>query len=221
MFVWPVRLRSSSVFPSWMRELDERARRLWAAAESVAHGRGGISLVARASGVSRRAIAVGLAELQKKPDRSQRTQPVRQKGGGRKKAALKDPDLLLDLEKLLEPVTRGDPQSPLRWTCKSVRNLADERRTRGHEVSHMLVAELLHEQKYSLQANRKTKEGSSHPDRHAQFEYINAKATEFLKSGQPAISVDTKKKEQVGDYKNGCREWRPKGQPEPVQVHDL
>ena len=178
--------------------LDERTRRLWAAAESVAHGRGGISLVARASGVSRRAIAVGLAELREKPDRARGTRlPIRQKGGGRKKAALKDPDLLVDLEKLLEPVRRGDPQSPLRWTCKSVRNLADELRAQGHEVSHVLVAELLHEQKYSLQANRKTKEGSSHPDRNAQFEYINAKATEFLKNGQPAISVDTKKHEQV------------------------
>ena len=202
--------------------LDERSRRLWAAAESAAHGRGGISLVARASGVSRRAIAVGLAELRRKPDRAERTRlPVRQKGGGRKKTSLKDPDLLRDLEKLLEPVTRGDPQSPLRWTCKSVRNLAAELRARGHEVSHMLVAELLHEQKYSLQANRKTKEGSSHPDRNAQFEHINAKATEFLKSSQPAISVDTKKKEQVGDYKNGGRDWRPKGQPELVQVHDF
>jgi hypothetical protein len=202
--------------------LDERSRRLWAAAESATHGRGGISLVARASGVSRRAIAVGLAELQKKPDRSQRTRlPIRQKGGGRKKASLKDPDLLLDLEKLLEPVTRGDPQSPLRWTCKSVRKLADELRAQGHQVSHMLVAELLREQHYSLQANRKTKEGSSHPDRNAQFEYINAKATEFLKGGQPAISVDTKKKEQIGEYKNGGREWRPKGQPETVQVHDF
>jgi len=163
-----------------------------------------------------------LVELKKKPDRSQRTRlPVRQKGGGRKKASVKDPDLLLDLEKLLEPVTRGDPQSPLRWTCKSVRNLAEELRAQGHQVSHMLVAELLHELKYSLQVNRKTKEGSSHPDRNAQFEYINAKATEFLRRGQPAISVDTKKKEQVGDYKNGGREWRPKGQPEPVQVHDF
>lgn len=202
--------------------LDERTRRLWAAAESTAHGRGGVSLVARASGVSRRAIAVGLAELKKKPDRSQgKHLPIRPKGGGRKKASLKDPDLLVDLEKLLEPVTPGDPQSPLRWTCKSVRNLADELRVQGHVVSHMLVAEMLHEQKYSLQANRKTKEGSSHPDRNAQFEHINARATEFLKSGQPAISVDTKKKEQVGDYKNGGREWRPKGQPEPVRVHDF
>ena len=200
--------------------LDERTRRLWAAAESAAHGRGGISLVARASGVSRRAIAVGLAELRKKPDRSQRRRlPIRQKGGGRKKASLQDPNLLVDLEKLLEPVTRGDPQSPLRWTCKSVRNLAAELRAQGHKVSHMLVAELLHEQQYSLQANRETKEGASHPDRDAQFEYINAQATEFLNRGQPAISVDTKKKEQVGDYQNGGREWRPKGQPEPVQVH--
>jgi len=202
--------------------LDERTRRLWAAAESAAHGRGGISLVARASGVSRRAIAVGLAELRKKPDRSQRRRlPIRQKGGGRKKASLKDPNLLVDLEKLLEPVTRGDPQSPLRWTCKSVRNLAGELRAQGHKVSHMLVAELLHEQQYSLQANRKTKEGATHPDRDAQFEYINAQATEFLNRGQPAISVDTKKKEQVGDYQNGGREWRPKGQPEPVQIHDF
>ena len=202
--------------------LDERSRRLWAAAEATAHGRGGISLVARASGISRRAIAVGVAELKKKPDRSRGERPpIRQKGGGRKKASLKDPELLRDLEKLVEPVTRGDPQSPLRWTCKSVRNLADELRTQGHAVSHMLVAELLHEQKYSLQANRKTKEGSSHPDRNAQFEHISGKATEFLNSGQPAISVDTKKKEQVGDYKNGGREWHPKGQPVHVQVHDF
>ena len=202
--------------------LDERSRRLWAAAEATAHGRGGISLVARASGISRRAIAVGVAELKKKPDRSRGERPpIRQKGGGRKKASLKDPELLRDLEKLVEPVTRGDPQSPLRWTCKSVRNLADELRTQGHAVSHMLVAELLHEQKYSLQANRKTKEGSSHPDRNAQFEHIRGKATEFLNSGQPAISVDTKKKEQVGDYKNGGREWHPKGQPVHVQVHDF
>jgi transposase len=202
--------------------LDERSRRLWAAAESVAHGRGGISLVSRASGVSRRAIAVGLAELQKKPDRAQRTGlPIRRKGGGRRKATLKDPALLSDLEILLEPMTRGDPQSPLRWTCKSVRNLAEELRSQGHKISHVLVAELLHQQKYSLQANRKTKEGSSHPDRNAQFEHINAKATEFLKSGQPAISVDAKKKEQIGDYKNGGREWRPKGQPELVQMHDF
>src|SRR5260370_3822528 len=222
MFLWASESEIKERFSQLEPWLDERARRLWAAAESAAHGRGGISLVARGSGVARRAIAVGLAELRKKPDRAERTRlPIRQKGGGRKKAALKDPNLLVDLEKLLEPVTRGDPQSPLRWTCKSVRNLADELRAQGHEVSHMLVAELLHQQKYSFQANRKTKEGASHPDRNAQFEYINEKATEFLKRSQPAISVDTKKKEQIGDYKNGGREWRPKGQPEPVQVHDF
>jgi hypothetical protein len=136
----------------------------------------------------RRAIAVGVAELKKKPDRSQRARlPIRQKGGGRKKASLKDPALLCDLEKLLEPVTQGDPQSPLRWTCKRVKNLADELRVLGHAASR-----------------------SSHPDRNAQLEFISAKATEFLNSGQPAISVDTKKKEQVGEYKNGGRDWRPK-----------
>jgi len=189
--------------------LDERSRRLWAAAESAAHGRGGISLVARASGVSRRAIAVGLTELQKKPDRSQRTRlPIRQKGGGRKKASLKDPDLLLDLEKLLEPVTRGGPQSPLRWTCKSVRNLADELRARGHEVGCGTVA-------------RTEIQPAGEPQDEGEFLASGPKATEFLKGGQPAISVDTKKKEQVGDYKNGGREWRPRGQPESVQVHDF
>ncbi len=202
--------------------LDERMRRLWAAAESAAVGRGGTSWVARASGVSRRAIAVGLAELKQKPDKAAPPQvAVRRKGGGRKKTLSKDPALLRDLEKLVNPVTRGDPESPLRWTCKSVRRLAEELRRRGHAVSHMLVAELLHRQKYSLQANRKTKEGSSHPDRNAQFEHINTKAEQFLQLGQPAISVDTKKKEQVGDYKNRGREWRPKGQPESVQVHDF
>ena len=203
--------------------LDERMRRLWAASESAAHGRGGISLVARASGISRRAIAVGLAELKNKAeDLPGSTRPrIRKKGGGRKRTTAKDPDLLRDLGKLLEPVTRGDPQSPLQWTSKSVRNLADELRAQGHKVSHVLVAELLHQQNYSLQANRKTLEGSAHPDRNAQFEHINAKATGFLKNGQPAISVDTKKKEQVGDYKNGGREWHPKGEPELVQMHDF
>src|SRR6202163_2327879 len=222
MFLWPVRVRSNSVSPSWRRGWMNARGDYGRLRKARPTGGVALSLVARASGVSRRAIAVGLAELQKKPDRLQRMRlPIRQKGGGRKKSSLKDPDLLLDLEKLLEPVTRGDPQSPLRWTCKSVRNLADELRAQGHEVSHMLVAELLHEQKYSLQANRKTKEGSSHPDRNAQFEHINAKATGFLKSGQPAISVDTKKKEQVGEYKNAGREWRPKGQPETVKMHDF
>ncbi len=179
--------------------------------------------MARASGVSRRAITEGLSELRQKPDGSKdhRRVPVRQKGGGRKRTLAKDPSLIQDLEKLVDPTTRGDPESPLRWTCKSVRKLADELRRLGHDVSHTLVAELLHGQKYSLQANRKTKEGSSHPDRNAQFEHINERVQEFLRQGRPAISVDTKKKEQVGDFKNGGREWRPKGQPELVQVHDF
>ena len=202
--------------------LNERMRRLWAAAESAAVGRGGASLVARATGVSRRAIAVGTAELKQEPkEPMHREVAVRRKGAGRKKTLAKDLTLLQDLEKLVNPFTRGDPQSPLLWTCKSVRNLAEELRRMGHNVSHMLVAGMLRKQDYSLQANRKTKEGSSHPDRNAQFEHINAKAEEFLKLGQPAISVDAKKKEQVGEYKNGGREWRPKGQPEPVQVHDF
>ncbi len=202
--------------------LDERMRRLWAAAESAALGRGGISLVARASGVSRRAISVGLAELKQPPEEGGRRQvPIRRPGGGRKKTQAKDPALLRDLEKLVEPGTRGDPESPLRWTCKSVRRLAEELRRRGHQVSHTLVAELLHQLNYSLQGNRKTREGSSHPDRNAQFEHINAKVEEFLELSQPAVSVDTKKEELVGDYKNGGREWRPKGRPEAVQAHDF
>jgi hypothetical protein len=203
--------------------LDERTRRLWAAAESAAIGRGGISLVARTCGVSRRAISEGLSELKQTPAEVRRPRGVRirRRGGGRKKAAMKDASLIRDLEKLVEPATRGDPKSPLRWTCKSVRKLAEELRRMGHRVSHTLVAELLHAQKYSLQANRKTKEGTSHPDRNAQFEHINTKAQAFLRQGLPAISVDTKKKELVGEFKNGGREWRPQGEPEQVRVHDF
>ncbi len=203
--------------------LDERTRRLWAASESAAIGHGGISLVARASGVSRRAIYEGLSELRQKPDRARKDRGprVRKQGGGRKKTLSKDPSLVQDLERLVEPVTRGDPESPLRWTCKSVRKLAEELRRLGHDASHTLVSELLRKQKYSLQANRKTMEGSSHPDRNAQFEHISAKVQEFLREGQPAVSVDTKKKELIGEFKNGGREWRPKGQPEAVRVHDF
>ena len=202
--------------------LDEHKRRVWAAAESSVIGRGGISLVARASGVSRRAIREGLLELKQKPERSgQRRAIIRKKGGGRKKTESKDPTLLLDLDRLVDPATRGDPESPLRWTCKSVRNLAEALRQMGHNVSHNLVAQILNAQDYSLQANRKTKEGSSHPDRNAQFEYIHEKVQEFARRGQPAISVDTKKKEQVGNYKNNGQEWQPRGKPEVVQVHDF
>jgi hypothetical protein len=200
--------------------LDERLRRCVAAAEAGAIGRGGISLVSRATGVSRRAIRVGMAEL-KTPKGKRLVGRVRRPGGGRKRTVEKDPKLLVDLERLIEPSTRGDPESPLRWTCKSVRVLARELSRMGHMTSYRMVAELLHGLEYSLQANRKTVEGTSHPDRNQQFDYINHKAKEFLRSKDPVVSVDTKKKELVGEFKNGGREWRPKGEPEQVRIHDF
>lgn len=202
--------------------LDERMRRLVAAAESEAIGYGGASIVSRATGVSRRAIRAGLKEL--KASQSVKVNPgqrIRKAGGGRKKTVGKDPTLKSDLEKLVEPLTRGDPESALRWTCKSVRRLAQELEKMGHQTSHRMVAELLHELGYSLQANRKTLEGTSHPDRNAQFEHIDEKVREFLAANNPVISVDTKKRELVGEFKNGGRELRPKGQPELVRVHDF
>jgi transposase len=199
--------------------LDERTRRLVAAAEALSLGWGGATAVARATGVSRRAIRAGIRELQAPPSVS--AGRVRRPGGGRKKTVRQDPTLLADLERLVEPVTRGDPESPLRWTCKSVRKLAAELGPMGHRVSHRLVAEALHDLGYSLQANRKTLEGTSHPDRDAQFAHINRRVGAFLGSGDPVISVDAKKKELVGDFKNGGRELRPKGEPEPVRVYDF
>jgi hypothetical protein len=204
--------------------LDERMRRLVAAAESEAIGYGGVSAVARATGVSRRAITEGVKELSQRK-RARKVPPVqfrvRRKGAGRKKTADKDPGLLAALDRLVDPATRGDPESPLRWTCKSVRRLAEELQREGHAVSYQTVAELLHEMDYSLQANQKTLEGSQHADRDEQFEYINRKAQCYLKQGEPVISVDTKKKELVGDFKNAGREWQAKGEPEPVRVHDF
>src|SRR5215469_10700793 len=199
-------------------------RRLVAAAESEAIGYGGVSAVARATGVSRRAITEGIKELGQR--KSARKIPpaqsrIRRKGAGRKRTTDKDPALLEDLDLLLDPATRGDPESPLRWTCKSVRRLAEELQREGHAVSYQTVAELLHALDYSLQANQKTLEGSQHADRDKQFEYINGKAQRYLKQGEPVISVDTKKKELVGDFKNGGREWQIKGEPEPVRVHDF
>jgi Rhodopirellula transposase DDE domain len=206
-------------------EMDERMRRLFAAAESLALGYGGISMVSRATGVSRRAIDAGIKELKQARRVGKSRGPaegrVRKKGGGRKKNVVKDGTLEGDLERLVDPVTRGDPESPLRWTCKSVRKLAEELQRLDHEVSHTLVAELLQAKDYSLQANSKTIEGSSHPDRNAQFEYISGKVKQYLGSGQPVISVDTKKKELVGNFKNGGRELQPKGSPEKVRVHDF
>jgi Rhodopirellula transposase DDE domain len=208
--------------------LDERMRRLVAAAEVISIGSRGVSLVARATGVSRRAITVGLRELDelqgsqgKDADEQQRRARIRRPGGGRKRNVDKDPTLLTDLEKLVEPVTRGDPESPLLWTCKSVRVLAEELRKKGHQASHQLVSELLAEQGYSLQANKKVIEGAQHPDRDAQFQHISQKIDENLAAGSPVISVDTKKKELVGDFKNAGRELRPKGHPEQVRVHDF
>jgi len=201
--------------------LDERMRRLVAAAEAAALGFGGTSIVARATGVSRRAIRIGSRELKQKPRLVGMAGRVRRPGGGRKKTVHQDPTLVRDLEALLEPVTRGDPESPLRWTAKSVRRLATELQRQGHCTSHRMVAEMLHDLGYSLQANAKTIEGASHPDRNAQFEYINRRVRQFLGQGEPVISVDTKKKELVGDFKNGGRELRPQGQPERVRVHDF
>jgi hypothetical protein len=200
-------------------ELNERQRRLWAAAEARAAGRGGIAAVARATGMAIDTIRNGIAELESgealEPGR------VRRRGGGRKPLTETDPTLLRDLERLLEADTRGDPESPLRWTAKSVRQLAAGLGELGHRVHFASVAKLLRALGYSLQANRKAKEGASHPDRDAQFEHINATAKAAIAAGEPVISVDTKKKELVGDFKNGGREWRPKGTPELVRTHDF
>ena len=199
--------------------LNERTRRLAVAAEAATVGRGGISLVSRATGVSRRAIRAGLDQL-RSPETAANHR-IRRAGGGRHKTVATDTTLQSDLERLIDPVTRGDPESPLRWTCKRVRKLAEELRGMGHATSRRRVAELLHGLGYSLQANRKTFEGKSHPDRNAQFEHINAKVQAALKAGEPVISVDAKKKELVGDFKNAGREWQPEGQPEPVRVYDF
>jgi transposase len=203
------------------RHLDERLRRLVAAAEVAAAGAGGVSAVARATGVSRRAIRAGVQELKARGAAALAPGRIRRPGAGRKRTVDQDPTLLTDLEKLIEPTTRGDPESPLRWTCKSVRRLAAELTRQGHRTSHRMVAALLQQLGYSLQANRKTIEGTRHPDRNAQFEHINARVRAYLRHGEPAISVDTKKKELVGNFKNAGREWRPRGQPQPVQVHDF
>jgi hypothetical protein len=197
-------------------------RRQWAAAEARELGWGGITAVGLATGLSRTTITAGLAELDLPPERRASEAPrVRRPGGGRKPLTRTDPALLTALEALIEPVTRGDPQSPLRWTLKSTRTLAAELTRQRHPVSPRTVAGLLHQAGYSLQANRKTREGASHPDRNAQFEYLNGLVRRCLDRDRPAISVDTKKKELVGDFKNGGRAWRAQGQPEEVRVHDF
>jgi hypothetical protein len=202
--------------------LDEATLRLWAATEARSLGRGGVSTVARAIGMSRTTIHSGLAELKALeaapvPKRG----PVRAAGGGRKRLTDKDASLLRDLDALVEPTTRGDPQSPLRWTCKSTYRLAQELNRQGHVVSQRTICDLLNQMNYSLQATRKTREGGQHQDRDAQFGYIARRVAEYQALGDPVISVDTKKKELIGDFKNAGREWPPKGMPEAVRVHDF
>jgi hypothetical protein len=212
-----IRLRYEALDPV----LDERGRRRFAAAEALAAGWGGVATVSRITGVARSTIDRGLAELRGDAAPAAAPERVRRKGGGRRPLVVTDPSLLPDLKELVEPTTRGDPMAPLLWTAKSLRNLAAGLGELGHRVCHNVVADLLRDMGYSLQANRKTLEGTSHPDRDAQFGYLNAQVKQALAAGEPAISVDTKKKELVGDFKNGGREYRPKGQPEPVRVHDF
>ena len=190
--------------------IDERGRRRFAAAEAGAAGFGGIQAVAQITGIARSTIGRGLAELCGATDVPPAGR-VRRAGGGRKPLSETDASLLDDLRALVEPETRGDPQSPLLWTCKSLRKLSQSLRDMGHRIGRTLVGELLHELDYRLQANRKTREGSHNPDRDAQFHYINDRVKGSLAAGEPAISVDTKKKELVGDFKNAGREWRPQG----------
>jgi len=202
--------------------LDERQRRLYAATEAKVLGHGGVKRVHEATGVARGSILAGLKELEQEPkDLTVDGRRIRRPGAGRKKLVEHDPGVREALERLVEPVTRGDPELPLRWTCKSLMQLARELNGHGHTISHVSVGALLKELGYSLQGNRKTLEGGDHPDRNAQFEYINGKVEAALSAEQPVISVDTKKKELVGQYKNGGKEWRPQGQPEDVKVHDF
>jgi len=212
---WDLQAKLASVWPL----LDERTRRLTAANEARALGHGGVSEVSRACGLSRKAIAKGIREIEAG------TAPppghVRQPGAGRKKITAHDARLMGALECLVEAETRGDPESPLRWTCKSTRTLAAQLTRHKHPISHMKVAQLLHEQGYSLQSNRKTEEGGDHPDRDAQFRHINTQVKRALAKGTPVISVDTKKKELVGNYENGDQQWLPAKKPVKVQGHDF
>jgi len=211
----PIRDRYVAVSP----HLDERGRRSFAAGEARAAGYGGIAAVSRATSIAASTIGRGLRELAGGSGLA--ADRVRRPGGGRKTLVATHPTLLEDLLALVAPSERGDPMSPLRWTCKSLRRLAAELGARGHKISHTVVGELLRQQKFSLQANRKTREGDSHPDRDAQFAHINTIVTRALAEQQPVISVDTKKKELVGDFKNAGREWRPQDEPEAVRVHDF
>ncbi len=205
-------------------DLDERARRLWAAAETRELGYGGAAVVHRATGLDPKTICRGKRDLREQeiaPRPAGKSRRIRQKGGGRKTFRSQDPTFLSDLDALIEPTVRGNPMSGIRWTCKSTRKLAQELCKKGHTISYVTVAHELRDQKYSLQGNRKTDEGSSHPDRNTQFLHINENVIAFQQRGAPVISVDTKKKELVGNYKNSGREWLPKGKPTDVKVYDF
>jgi hypothetical protein len=204
--------------------MTERMRRQWAASEALALPRGGLTLVVQATGMSRTTLWAGVRELRNPsdlPPAPRDPRRCRRPGGGRHLVEVDDPRLLEDLERLVNPATRGDPMSPLRWTCKSTRTLAEELQRQGHDVSHQTVALLLQAAGYRLQSNRKTREGGSHPDRDAQFEHINARVVALQRRGQPVVSVDTKKKELIGDFKNNGAEWQPGGQPEEVRAKDF
>ncbi|MGH9418785.1 MAG: ISAzo13 family transposase [Thermoanaerobaculia bacterium] len=214
--------RIRRIYHTLSPEMDERMRRQWAAAEARELGWGGVTLVAQSCGLSRTTITAGLRELDLPRSRRQaESVRVRRPGGGRRPLTQTDRELIAALEQLIDPVTRGDPMSPLRWTCKSTRRLAEELTRQRHPVSAPTVAVLLRQAGYSLQANAKVREGASHPDRDAQFRHINDTVRRFLDRNEPAISVDTKKKELVGDFKNAGREWHPHGRPEQVRVHDF
>lgn len=210
-----IRFRFEQLAPT----LDERSLRLFAASEAAALGRGGVSKVSRITGIARTTITRGQRELVEGSGGN--SARIRRPGAGRKKITTLDPDVLEALERLVEPWSRGDPESPLRWTCKSIRSLANELTRSGHPSSHRWVREMLHELHYSLQANRKMEEGNQHVDRNAQFEYINARVTDAMSAGNPVISVDTKKKELIGNYKNSGRKWHHSGEAPRVQGHDF
>lgn len=214
-----IQLRYAALSPL----MNERMRRQWAAAEAQSHGWGGVRAVCAAIGMSHNTLRKGLRELAIRKKRPETPIParLRRPGAGRKRVTEADPGLAAALERLVDPATRGDPQSPLKWTCKSTAQLSTELTRQGYPVSPRTVGRLLRAAGYSLQGNRKTKEGASHPDRNAQFEHINATVKQFQRRKQPVISVDTKKKELIGDFKNGGREWQPQGKPDEVRVHDF
>ncbi|MCP4392876.1 MAG: ISAzo13 family transposase [Alphaproteobacteria bacterium] len=204
-------------------EFDERSRRMWAVAEAKSLGYGGVAAVSKATGMAESTIRIGRHEMEKSSfsKKDENIRRIRKEGGGRKILSRQDNDLMIMLDALVEPSSRGDPMSPLRWTCKSTRKLAQELTIKGHPVSHAKVGQLLAELDYSLQSNRKRMEGKSHPDRDAQFKFICSKVFEFQKCGQPVISVDTKKKELIGRFSNGGREYQPIGKPEEVETYDF